>query len=310
VALIFAGELREAASLVEESEALARATHGRINQYAPLVLAAFRGREDEVKQLIQTSMKDFMASGEGLGLTMAQWAAAVLSNGSARYEDSLRAAEQAAEYPHELWFSTWVAVELIEAASRTGEVARAADAMKRLSSSARAGGSDWGLGVEARSRALLSNGDAAERLYRESIERLQRTRLRVNLARAQLVYGEWLRRERRRLEAREHLRTALEMFRAMDMEGFAGRAERELSATGERSRKRTVDTREELTAQEAQVARLARDGLSNSAIGERLFISQHTVAYHLRKVFTKLDITSRNQLSRGLPTNSEPARLA
>jgi DNA-binding CsgD family transcriptional regulator len=301
VALIFAGELREAASLVEESEALARATHGHLNQYAPLMLPAFRGREDELKRLIQTSAKDFMASGEGLGLTMAQWAAAVLSNALARYEDALWAAEQAAEDPHDLWFSTWVAVELIEAASRTGEVERAADALERLSSSARASGGDWGLGVDARSRALLSEGDAAEGLYREAIERLQRTRLRVDLARAQLVYGEWLRRERRRLEAREHLRTALEMFRRMDMEGFAGRAERELSATGERARKRTVETREELTAQEAQVARLARDGLSNAAIGERLFISQHTVAYHLRKVFTKLDISSRNQLGAALP---------
>ena len=173
--------------------------------------------------------------------------------------------------------------------------------MEWLSSTAGASGSDWGLGVEARSRALLSDGDAAERLYQEAIERLKRTRLRVDLARAQLVYGEWLRRERRRLDAREHLRTALEMFRGMDMDGFAGRAERELSATGERARKRTVETREELTAQEAQVARLARDGLSNSAIGERLFISQHTVAYHLRKVFAKLDISSRNQLGAALP---------
>jgi ATP/maltotriose-dependent transcriptional regulator MalT len=162
-----------------------------------------------------------------------------------------------------------------------------------LSSTARASGSDWGLGVEARSRALLSDGDAAERLYREAIERLQRTRLRVDLARAQLLYGEWLRRERRRLDAREQLRTALELFTSMGTEAFAGRAERELSATGERVRKRSVETRDELTAQEAQVARLARDGLSNADIGERLFISQHTAAYHLRKVFSKLDITSR-----------------
>jgi DNA-binding CsgD family transcriptional regulator len=234
----------------------------------------------------------------------------VLSNGLGRYEDALGAAEQAAEYPHELWPSTWVAVELIEAASRTGEVERAADSMKKLTRSARAGGSDWGRGVEARSRALLSDGDAAERLYQEAIERLHRTRLRADLARAHLVYGEWLRRDRRRLDAREHLRTALEMFRRMDMDGFAGRAERELLATGERARKRTLETREELTAQEAQVARLARDGLSNAEIGERLFISQHTVAYHLRKAFTKLDITSRNQLSRVLSPSSDPAGLA
>jgi DNA-binding CsgD family transcriptional regulator len=304
---LWAGEVRAAASLVEESEALARATHGRQVPYAPLVLAAFRGRADEVERLTQSSTKDFTVSGEGMGLTMAQWAAAVLSNGLGRYEDALGAAEQAAEYPHELWHSNWVAVELIEAASRTGEVERAADALEWLSSTARASGSDWGLGVEARSRALVSDGDPAETLYREAIERLQRTRLRVDLARAKLVYGEWLRRERRRLDAREHLRTALEMFRRMDMDGFAGRAERELLATGERARKRTVETREELTAQEAQVARLARDGLSNLAIGERLFISQHTVAYHLRKVFTKLGISSRNQLGAALP---EPADAA
>jgi DNA-binding CsgD family transcriptional regulator len=179
-----------------------------------------------------------------------------------------------------------------------------------VSRSARAGGTDWGLGVEARSRALLSDGDAAERLYREAIERLQRTRLRVDLARAQLVYGEWLRRERRRLDAREHLRTALEMFQHMEMEGFAGRAERELSATGERARQRTVETREELTAQEIQIARLARQGLSNAEIGARLFISRHTVAYHLRKVFSKLDITTRNQLGPALAASSDPTRLA
>ena len=306
---LFAGELRAAASLIEESEALARATRGRFVPYAPLALAAFRGREDELTHLTQTSTKDFMASGEGMGLTLVHWVTALLYNGLGRYEDALGAAEQAAENPHEPWFSTFAAVELIEAASRTGEVERAADSLEWLSSTARASGSDWGLGVEARSRALLSDGDAADRLYREAIERLQRTRLRVDLARAQLLYGEWLRRERRRLDAREHLRSALDLFRRMDTDGFAGRAERELSATGERARKRIVETREELTAQEAQVARLARDGLSNAAIGEQLFISQHTVAYHLRKVYTKLDITSRNQLGRALPQGSDPGQL-
>jgi DNA-binding CsgD family transcriptional regulator len=307
---LFAGELPAAASLIEESDALAMATHGRINQYVPLPLAAFRGHEEEVKRLVQSGTKDFVDTGEGMGLTMAQWATAVLSNGSGRYEDALRAAEQAAGYPHELWFSNWVAVELIEAASRTGEVERAAGALEWLSSTARASGSDWGLGVEARSRALLSEGDTAERLYREAIERLERTPLRVDLARAQLVYGEWLRRERRRLDAREQLRTALEMFNAMGIEGFAGRAERELLATGERARKRSVETRDDLTAQEAQVARLARDGLTNVEIGQRLFISRHTVRYHLGKVFSKLDITSRNQLGAVLPQSSDPGRLA
>src|SRR5580704_1941037 len=307
---LFAGELPAAASLIEESDALAMATHGRINQYVPLPLAAFRGQEDEVKRLVRSSTKDFVDTGEGMGLTMAQWASAVLSNGLARYEDALDAATQAAEYPHELWFSNWLAVELIEAASRTGEIERAADALGRLSSTARAGASDWGLGVEARSRALLSHGESAGRLYAEAIERLGRTPLRLDLARARLLYGEWLRRERRRSDAREQLRTAFEMFTAMGVEAFAGRAERALLATGERVRNRSVETRDELTAQEAQVARLARDGLSNAEIGERLFISQHTVAYHLRKVFSKLDIVSRNQLERVMPDDAQASRIA
>ena len=307
---LFAGELPAAASLIEESDALAMATHGRINQYVPLPLAAFRGQEDEVKRLVQRSTKDFVDTGEGMGLTMAQWASAVLSNGLARYEDALDAAERAAEYPHELWFSNWVAVELIEAASRTGEMERAADALGRLSRTARAGASDWGLGVEARSRALLSHGESAERLYAEAIERLGRTPLRLDLARARLLYGEWLRRERRRSDAREQLRIAFEMFTGMGVEAFAGRAERELLATGERVRKRNIETRDELTAQEAQVARLALDGLSNAEIGARLFISQHTVAYHLRKVFSKLDIVSRNQLERVMPDDAHASRIA
>ena len=153
---------------------------------------------------------------------------------------------------------------------------------------------------------LLAN----KSLYRESIERLGRTRLRVDLARAHLLYGEWLRRERRPTDAREQLRTAFEMFTAIRVEAFAARAERELLATGERVRKRSVETRDELTAQEAQIAALARDGLSNRDIGDRLFISQHTVAYHLRKVFTKLDITSRNQLAGGLPESAGAAEVA
>ena len=181
------------------------------------------------------------------------------------------------------------------------EGARARDALQRLSETTRASGTDWALGIEARSRALLSDGEAAEDLYRQAIDRLGRTRVRVALARAHLLYGEWLRRERRRMDAREHLRTAHEMFATMGAEGFADRAERELRATGETARKRTVETSSRLTAQEAQVARLARDGLSNPEIGARLFISRRTVQYHLGKVFTKLDITSRGQLNRVLP---------
>jgi DNA-binding CsgD family transcriptional regulator len=183
----------------------------------------------------------------------------------------------------------------------------AADALERLSAMTRASGTDWALGIEARSRALLSDGDAAEHLYLEAIDRLGRTSIRVELARAHLLYGEWLRRERRRLDAREQLRAAHEMFTGMGVEAFADRAARELLATGERARKRTVETREDLTPQEAQIARLARDGLSNPEIGARLFISPRTVEYHLHKVFGKLGISSRNQLDRALPAQPSVA---
>ncbi len=204
----------------------------------------------------------------------------------------------------------WALTELIEAALRCGEPELAGRALERIVETTRAAGTDWGLGVEARCRAQLADGDEAESLFREAIDRSGRATIRVELARAHLLYGEWLRRERRRRDAREQLRTAFEMFTAMGIEAFAERAERELLATGERVRKRTVETRDELTTQEAQVARLARDGLSNAEIGERLFISQHTVAYHLRKVFTKLGITSRNQLGRVLPDNAYTSPIA
>jgi len=226
---------------------------------------------------------------------------AVLNNSVGRYEDALAAAQRAGEDSYDLVFSTWAAVELIEAANRSGVPERAAGALDRLSDSTRASGTDWALGIEARSRALVSDGETAEGLYREAIDRLGHTRVRVELARAHLLYGEWLRRERRRMDAREHLRISHEMFATLGAEGFAERAERELLATGETARKRTVETGSRLTAQEAQVARLARDGLSNPEIGARLFISRRTVQYHLRKVFTKLDITSRGQLNRVLP---------
>ena len=228
----------------------------------------------------------------------------MLYNGIGRYDSALDAAQQAGEHPEELPFA-WGLVELIEAATRTGEAVRAADALDRLSATTRASGSEWAVGIEARSRALLSNGQPAERLYREAVHRLGRTRVRVELARAHLVYGEWLRRERRRVDAREQLRAAHEMFYQMGAEGFARRAERELLATGETARKRSVVTNSLLTAQEAQVARLALDGLSNPEIAARLFISRRTVQYHLSKVFTKLNITSRGQLTRVLPADPD-----
>jgi DNA-binding CsgD family transcriptional regulator len=296
---LFAGELQVAASLVGQSDALAEATHSRIVPlYGALALAAFRGREDEVTRLVRTNTPDFMIRGEGMGLTVSQWVTAMVYNGLARYEDAFAAAADATTEPNELWFSTFATVELIEAASRSGRADRATEALDRLSESTRASGTPWALGVEARSRALLSRQEAAEARYREAIDLLEPTRLRFDLARAQLLYGEWLRRQRRRLDARNHLRVAHELFADFGMEAFAERARVELEATGEHARKRTVDTLDQLTPQEAQIAHLTASGYTNREIAAQLFISPSTVEYHLRKVFRKLDVTSRTQLAR------------
>jgi DNA-binding CsgD family transcriptional regulator/tetratricopeptide (TPR) repeat protein len=303
----FAGELAAGASLSDELHAATEATGSHIPPYGPLVLAAWRGREAEASKLIEAIVKEAVSRGEGLGVTVTEWARAVLYNGLGRYEDALAAAERASGHPEDLAFFNWGLAELIVAAVRSGNTERAAAALERLSEITRVSGTDWALGIEARSRALLSESDAAERLYREAIERLGRSHVRVELGRAHLLYGEWLRRERRRVDAREQLRIAHEMFTAMGLEAFAGRAARELLATGERARKRTVETREDLTAQEAQVARLARDGLSNPEIGARLFISARTVEYHLHKVFSKLNIRSRTQLPLALPQEADAA---
>jgi DNA-binding CsgD family transcriptional regulator len=299
-----AGELAAVAALSEEVEVVTDVTGSHLAPYGRLALAAWRGREAEASELIENNMNEVVARGEGQGLALIDWTSAVLYNGIGRYVDALGPAHQAGEHSEELPFA-WALVEFIEAATRSGTPARAADALQRLSETTRASGTDWALGVEARSRALLSNGHAAERLYREALERLGHTRLRVDLARAHLLYGEWLRRERRRTDAREQLRTAFEMFATMGAEGFAERAERELLATGEKARKRTVETRSQLTAQEARVAALAREGLSNPAIGARLFISPSTVQYHLHKVFMKLDIRSRTQLEAVLDADAD-----
>ena len=298
---LFVGDLDAAASLVAEAEAVVEATGSQLAPQGAIALAAWRGREAEATALIEASRREVESRGEGLWLIATEWASAVLFNGLGRYEDALSAAEQAAEDPHELGVSTWVPTELIEAAVRSGDIERAAEPLRRLQEISRAAGTDWTLGVEARSRALLSEGEEAERLYREAIERLGRTRIRVALARAHLLYGEWLRRRGQRMDAREQLRTAHKLYSSMGMEGFADRARRELQATGETVRKRSVRARGELTAQEMQIARLARNGLSNPEIGARLFISARTVKYHLGKVFTKLDISSRAQLDRVLP---------
>lgn len=300
VMLLATGELTGAESLIQEAQTVTEATGDRVAPHGALGLAAFRGRRAEASALIEATTKDVMRRGEGVGLTIAEWAQSVLSNGLGDYQTALAAAQRAAEHPADIGVSAWAAVELVEAAVRSGVTDSAAGALQLLSEMTSASGTEWALGVEARSRALLSDGAQAESLYREAIERLGHTRVRADLARSHLLYGEWLRRERRRIDARAQLRTAHGMFDAMGMEAFAERARRELAATGETARKRTATVTEQLTAQETQIARLARDGLSNPEIGARLFISARTVQYHLRKVFLKLDISSRSQLDRVL----------
>jgi DNA-binding CsgD family transcriptional regulator len=300
-ALTFSGQLAAARSLVEEVQAAAEATESELPPYGALMLAAWQGREADVSSIIESIRSEVVPRGEGLGLTVSHWASAVLYNGLGRYEEALTAAEQASEHSEDLAFHNCGLVELIVAAVRSGNRERATAALERLEEITRASGTDWALGIEARSRALLSDdAEAAERLYREALERLGRTRIRVELARAHLLYGEWLRRQRRRVDAREQLRTAYDMFTQIGAEAFAARAERELLATGERARRRSVETRGDLTAQEAQIARLARNGLSNPEIGARLFISPRTVEHHLHQVFSKLNIRSRNQLAEAL----------
>jgi ATP/maltotriose-dependent transcriptional regulator MalT len=264
-----------------------------------MMLAAMRGREPEASELIDATLHEATASGLGRFVSFATYASAVLYNGLGRHDAARDAAWQTFEHDY-VGSGAFVVPELAEAASRTGDVALVRAALEWLSERTRVTPTDWALGIETRMRALLADGETADSLYRESIERLGRTRVRVQLARGHLLYGEWLRRERRRTDAREQLRIAPDMLDKMGIEAFADRARRELLATGESVRKRTVETRDELTAQEAQIARLAREGLSNPEIGTRLFISRRTVEYHLHKVFAKLDISSRNQLHRAL----------
>jgi len=300
--LQFAGELVEAAALVQELQAAMEATGTTLAPYAGMGLEAFRGRHAETTALVEATIEDVSLRGEGNGIAVAQWATAVLNNGVGDYQTAMTAAQSASDYPGEIVSPNWALVELVEAAARSGKSETAAEALRRLAEVTSASGTNWALGVEARSRALLSDGDAAECLYRESIERLRRTSIRADLARSHLLYGEWLRRQRRRVDARAQLRVAHEMLDSMGMDAFAERARRELRATGETTRKRSVAAAdEELTAQEALIARMARDGLSNPEIAARMFISARTVQYHLRKVFAKLGIESRTQLDRVLP---------
>jgi DNA-binding CsgD family transcriptional regulator len=235
-----------------------------------------------------------------MGVAFAQRAAAVLCNGLARYEDAFVAAERIVEDPREVLFSPWACVELIEAATRTERAEAAARALERLAEATSASGTAWAGAVEARSRALLSDGAAAEALYREAIDGLAPTPLRLDIARTHLLYGEWLRRERRHIDAREQLRVAHDLFAEFGMEGFAERARVELRATGEHARKRTVENSYDLTPQEEQISRLVGQGANNREIAAQLFISQRTVEYHLHKVFHKLGVKSRTQLAQRL----------
>ena len=307
---VLVGNLAGARLMAAEAESTARVIGKPIGPYASLAIAAWRGREAEVTHLIAESMDEMVDRGEGQWLSAAEWASAVLYNGLGRYHEALAVAERASEQQLEMGWATWSIAELIEAAVRVGDPDCAVPTLRRLTERAHASGSDWALGIEARSRALLSDGDAADDLYREAIERLARTHIRAELARAHLLYGEWLRRERRRMDAREHLRIAHETLAAMGIDAFAERARRELLATGETVRKRTVETRDELTAQEGQIASLAAEGRTNPEIGAQLFLSPRTVEWHLRKVFTKLGISSRKELLGALPSAERVALAA
>jgi DNA-binding CsgD family transcriptional regulator len=305
---ILTGELSAAGRLIEEDRLIMEATGNPPAGYAALMLAAWQGREQEATELIQATVQDAARRGTGRLAGSAACASAVLHNGLGQYEAARDAARQVFQRD-QLALGHLVVAELAEAAARTGEVTLVQTALDWLSERTRVIRTEWVLGIEARVRALLSDGPAADGFYRESVERLARARVGAELARSHLLYGEWLRRQGRRLDAREQLRTAYQMLEEMGMEAFAGRAGRELRATGETARKRTTPAArpgaagasDVLTAQEAQVARLARDGLSNPEIGARLFISPRTAQYHLSNVFTKLAISSRSQLDYVLP---------
>jgi DNA-binding CsgD family transcriptional regulator len=301
-----AGELAEGAALIAEAQAVADATGIPLGPHGALGIAAFRGHEAEATDLFQAAMDGVTSRGEGRGVT-SQYAAAVLYNGLGRYDKALAAAELVCQYD-DIGVLGWSLAELVEAAVRSGQPARASDALQRLTETTRASGTDWAAGIEARSRALLSEGETAENYYREAIERLGRTRMRPALARAHLLYGEWLRHENRRQDARAELRTAHDQFTTMGIEAFAERARRELLAAGDTVRKRTVEAASELTAQEAHIARLAADGHTNAEVGVQLFLSTRTVEWHLSKVYTKLGVGSRRELREALasPGHADP----
>jgi DNA-binding CsgD family transcriptional regulator len=300
IATTWIGDFAGTETLIAEAEGVAAATGSRVAPFAALRLRALQGREAESSTFVARAREQAAAEGQGIAASQANWAAAVLYNGLARYEEALSAARQAATNSSDPWTTTWALPELVEAAARIGDSELAQQALARLAETTQPSGTDFALGIEARCRALVSEGADADRLYRESIERLSRAKIRTEVARAHLLFGEYLRREGQRVDARDQLRRAHDMLEAIGMEAFAERARRELAATGEKVRKRDVETRDQLTPQEEQIARLASDGLSNPEIGAQLFLSARTVEWHLRKVFTKLGITSRRQLRAAL----------
>jgi DNA-binding CsgD family transcriptional regulator len=296
---VHAGDFAGTAALVDEAEVLSEITGNAVLTHPALLLAAWRGDEEQARHALGTIAQDATVRGEGRAIAAVQYGTAILENGLGRYDAALTAAGRAAEHDEPV-VSSWALVEQVEAAARIGLPDVATAALRRLAARTRVSGTDWALGIEARSRALVSDGADADRLYREAVERLGRTRATAHLARAHLVHGEWLRRERRRADAREQLGIAHEMFERMGAHAFAERARRELLITGVVLGRRQEAPREGLTAQEAQVARLARDGLTNPEIGAQLYLSHHTVEWHLRKVFSKLGISSRRELARAL----------
>ena len=303
---IQAGELSKAQSLLMERDRIDPGIRAATLPYVALLLAAWRGDAPTAAELTEVLISGAWARGEGAALTCADYAQAVLYNGFGDYGHATEAAH-AASTAGEVVISPWALYELVEAAVRSNQQRRAAAAADQLSAIAAASATDWACGAAARSRALLSHGRAAEDLYREAIERLSTTRMATHLARARLSYGEWLRRENRRVDARDQLQAAFAAFASMGAESFGQRARRELQATGQKVRKRTKNTRAELTPQEQEIAQLARERRTNPEIGAQLFLSARTVEWHLRKVFTKLDISSRRDLDEALTRRGQHA---
>ena len=303
-AVAFGGDFSRASLLITEADAVNEATGSQVAPYGALVLAAFQGRDADAAELIATTVKVARAGGQGTAVQYARWAEAVLSNALGRYDQAAVAARDASDEMPEMFVSAWALSELVEAGVRSGNVELASSALERLKVHTSDTGQPWARAVELRAAALICEGERADGLYREAIEQLSRTRLRPEIARLHLLYGEWLRRAGRRMDARAQLRIAHDEFTSIGMDAFAERAHRELTASGETARKRTVETRDDLTGQERQIAELARDGLSNPEIGARLYLSPRTVEWHLRHVFGKLGIRSRHELGNALPKSS------